>query len=126
MADHIEVDTWYMENDCSVNPRSGIYRIITCSAYAARREQGTTARPTYVATVYSAETAREIVVAHNSAAALRARVAELEAERGLLVARCEIWAREFHELDATSRARVAELEAEVAALVDIVSHGTGD
>ena len=81
MADHI--DTWHVEDDDTVSTR-GVYRIVASSAYAAQREHRTTARPPYVATVYSAEAAREIAAAHNTAtelAALRARVAELEAER---------------------------------------------
>lgn len=94
MADPI--GTWHVEDDDTVSTRN-VYRIVAQSAYVARREQGTTARPVYVATVYSAEAAQEIVTAHNTAdeiriatahyrskvadelAALRARVAELEA-----------------------------------------------
>lgn len=42
-----------IEPDDSLNPHSGIYRLVEGRARRARLEQGSSARPQYIATVYS-------------------------------------------------------------------------
>lgn len=77
-AEKCTQDGLYMEHDDSMSPRE-VYRIVPYAAYAARHIQGTTARPSYVATVYTATYAQYCVWARPNV--VRALGTEVLAQR---------------------------------------------
>lgn len=67
------------EADDTTNPHSEVFRIVTYDAIRRRKEQGTTARTPYIATVYSVDYARYCVSTRPDT--VRALVEEVLAQR---------------------------------------------